>query len=86
MGVKKNMNEQNTEKKETGKWQISLYIDNPKEAFLIADAEQLPRPDENFHSYPTTVNLPQLYSYFQMLRKVKKISSMGIYSRVSKIG
>lgn len=85
MAVEKNMNEQKTEKKEKGKWEITVFIDSLKEAIMIADAEHFPRPSEQFNNYPVAQPLPSLYTFFQMLRRIKRFSSMGIYSRVRKL-
>lgn len=85
MAVEKNMNEQQPEKKEKGKWEISVAIYSPKEAILLADYEHLPRPSEYFDDYPAYITLPTLYTYLQMLKRIKKFSSMGIYSRVRKL-
>lgn len=85
MAVKKNMNEKKPEKKEKGKWQISVIVDSPKEALMLAESEHLPQPDENFYAYPAPAIFPKLYTYFQMIKKVYKFSSMGIYSKAIKL-
>lgn len=84
MGIKNNMSEQTN--KEKGKWQITLFVANAKEAHLIAESEHLPAPNEYFNNYPTVVILPTMFTFFQILKKAKTFSSMGIYSKVTKLG
>ena len=70
---------------DVAKWELSLYVEDRREAEMISQKEHLEYPKENYNKYPVIMHLPSLLTYSEMIDKAISYSEMGIYSKANRL-